>query len=177
MQVVLNSNKASLVQNTLATEPVHSLAYAVEESFPNLSKKCSIVSPYISFTGAPDSNTDTFNIPKSQFWYLGRLQFKYATTLAAGDLTNYVGLNMIRQIDTVCNGSPIQTMSGEALAALIMNSGEEVQEFTYRYALPLNATTEVLAAASTGTFVSYVPLIASWFFSPEQALNCSELEW
>lgn len=178
MQVTLNSNSASLVQNTLTKNGsnVQSLAYSTNTSFPNVSKKCSVVSPYISFTGAPDNNSDTFNVPRSNMWYLGRLQFKATNTLATGDQTAYVGLNIIRSIDLVCNGQPVMTMSGEALKAIVMNSSGEFQDFTYRYALPLVQATEVPAAIADTTWTSYVPLFGSWFTAPEKALDCSKLE-
>lgn len=178
MQVVLNSNKTSLVQNTLTKNgnSVHSLAYSTSDSFPNISKKISEISPYVSFTGPPDSNSETFNIPRSNFWYLGRLQFKYSTTLASGESSQYIGFNIIRQIDFLCNGQPFFSATGEALKSMVMNSPADFQEYAYRYAMPLDQVKEDVVASGAGNFVSYVPLFGSWFQSREKALNCSELE-
>lgn len=179
MQTILNSNKTSLVNSFLTSngEKTQSLAYSTDESFPNLSDRMTVVSPYISFSGAPDNASDTFNIPRSNLWYGARLQFKAVNTLATGDQTAYVGLNIIKQIEFICNGSPFFTASGEALKALIMNSKPQFQEFAYRYALPCNQVTEDPSSIADTTWVSYVPILASWFGKfPEKALDCSMLE-
>jgi hypothetical protein len=176
-QVVLNSNSASLVQNQLTKNgaKVQSLAYSTNDSFPNLSQKASVVSPYVSFTGAPDSNSDTFNVPQSNLWFLGRLQFTATHALTADEINDYVGLNIIRNIDFVCNGQPFLSMTGEAFKAVVMSSEAQFQEFSYRYALPLDPASEDVVAGGVSSWISYVPLFGSWFTDAAKALNCSEL--
>ena len=191
MQNILNSNKTSLVQNTLTKDSTQSLAYATQDSFPNLSKKVSAILPYITFSAVnPDNNQITFNIPRAQFLYGARLKFNYTLSPVAGgntapntyigyDRASYVGLNIVRQVDWLCNGQPFLTMTGEAFKAMTMNSPIAFQSHVYRYALPLYASSELpftVDNAGATACVSYLPLFGSWFQSVEKALNCSEIE-
>jgi len=177
MQVVINSNKASRVQNTLTQKGVEDLSYDTNPSFPNLSKRMTEVSPYIGFGGAPDNASHTINIPKSNLWYLGRLKFTYITTLAAGDITALVGQNIIRNLQFVCNGQPFAEFSGEAIKMLIQDSPKDFQDHCNYYSYPLTST-EALATVTeaSGTYISYLPLFGSWFENIQKALDCSYVE-
>lgn len=179
MNIILNSNKTSLVQNTLTKESSQSLSYATEDSFPNVSKKISAVNPYITFSSGtiPDNNQITFNIPRNQIWYNGRLKFTYTYNLSTAEISNPIALNIIRQVDFLCNGQPFASYTGEAYKAIVMNSPPMFQEYTYRYAVPLQPGNEMTAQAGANqSWVSYLPLFGSWFSSIEKALNTSEIE-
>ncbi|KAH9259643.1 hypothetical protein BASA81_002065 [Batrachochytrium salamandrivorans] len=177
MQVVLNANKASLVQNTLIKDGVQDLSYSTGTSFPIVSKSNSAVPPTTSFTGAPDNNSHSFNIPKSNFNYLGRLKFSADATFIEDESYTFSALNLIRNVQFKSNGQPILSMDGEAFKALIMNSPAPFQINAFRYAQALEPTDEEPIPGDAGThkIVTYVPLLASWYQSIEKALNTSKL--
>ena len=83
MQVVLNSNSSSLVQNTLTKAGSVGLDYSTEVSFPNVSKRNNLISPYIGFSGAPDSQSATFKIPRSNMLDGAELKFTCNSDLAS----------------------------------------------------------------------------------------------
>ncbi|KAH9244352.1 hypothetical protein BASA81_018248 [Batrachochytrium salamandrivorans] len=171
MQVVLNANKASLVQNTLIKDGVQDLSYSTGLSYPIISKSNNLVNPSIGFTGAPDNNSHTFNIPRSNYNYLGRIKFGFTkkfeidvTPAVAGELEVPSGggtvvlpepaeyskseakafsiFNIIRNVQFKSNGQPILNMDGEAFKAMVMNSPASFQENASYYSQALTAEDE-----------------------------------
>lgn len=178
-QLILNSNKASLVQNEITRDGSVVLSKANPLSYPNISKKVTAIKPYIPApTSLANGGTATFNVPRAHMWYGARLKLIYTTDLtAASEYKKHYGLNAIRQIDLMCNGQSFMTLSGEAIKTLVADSNPAFQAHTYRYALACDATTE-LPATATGAvaYVSYVPLFGTWFQRPENAIDCSNTE-
>ena len=148
--------------------------YSASKALPALGIQFQKVTPYISFSGTVAGNSLTFKLPAgSGFLYESSLSFSCTCaglSLASGDLLNHVGLGMIRQIDWMSNGQPVLTQTGAAIRALVKTLPVEQQAFIYRYALPLNPTTEDIAADTNTAFLTYTPLIASWLTSVEKDL-------
>lgn len=182
MQVVLNADKKSLVQNTLIKGDVQDLTYLTAPSYPIISKANREIQPFISFVGTPDNNTHQWNITRgSGIHYLGRVKYAGSKLFASQpELDAFSVLNMVRQIQWISGGQPIQIMDGEAIKAIVMNNKASVQENVYRYARALNPLTEKLAtwvdAVTPVNFVCYLPIFTSWYTTIEKALNTNELD-
>lgn len=185
MQVVLNADKKSLVQNTLIKGDVQDLTYLTAPSYPIISKANREIQPFISFIGAPDNNTHSFNITRgSGIHYLGRIKYTGTKTFVSqSEMDAFSIINMIRQVQWVSGGQPIQIMDGEAIKAVLMNNTAAVQEHIYRYVKALDPVKET-PLVYTGTaptavsyqFVTYLPIFASWYTTIEKALNTNELD-
>ncbi|KAH9259028.1 hypothetical protein BASA81_002648 [Batrachochytrium salamandrivorans] len=179
MQVVLNANKASYVQNALVKGGTQELYYYVPPSDPNISKANHELQPFIGFSGAPDNNTHTFNITRAGYHYLGRVKYTGTKTFALNESQTFSIFNMIRNVQWVSNGQPILNMDGEAFKAMVMNNTAPFQEHAHRYCRALNPLTErpiATAQADNVQFVTYLPLFGSWYTTIEKALNTTELE-
>lgn len=149
--------------------------YSASKALPALGIQFQKVNPYITFSGAIAGNSLTFKLPAgSGFLYESSLAFSCTSAaLIAADVANHVGIQMIRQIDWMSNGQPVLTQTGAAIRALVKTLPIEQQAFIYRYALPLNPTTEDLASVGDTAFLTYTPLIASWLTSVEKDLLLS----
>lgn len=182
-QEVLNSNANSVVEKTLTAGAVKSLAYITNESYPNISKTDTLVSPYLSFTASPDGQSHTFNIPRSGFNYGGMLRFD-STWLADLPVTSVAGFditNLILNIQFVSAGQPILTITGEGYRAMLRNlDNAALQTFARKYTRLIDPDTNEprnpSAVVTAGlTSFSYLPVLASWYGSIEKALNVGEL--
>lgn len=182
-QTVLSANNTSTVQNTLTSNgsKAHSLAYATDESFPNVSKKFVSLPPYSGFTGVMNGNTETFNLPMSNICYALRLRNFFTTTLAvaagagadavAAENTFLIGLNIIKNIELTCGSQPVGTLSGEAIKALILNNTSSFQDFCSVHSAPLTIGEETTAGTGAVACTTAVPILFSWFMAREKALD------
>ncbi len=181
-QEVLNSNANSVVERTLLAGGVKSLAYVTDESYPNISKTDTLVTPYLSFTGSPAGQSHTFNIPRSGFNYGGMLRFRsvWDADLPSPDNLSFDITNLILNVQFVSAGQPVLTITGEAYRAMLRNlDNAPLQEFAKKYGKLINPTFNepraagVVAAAAPN--YSYLPILASWYSSVEKSLNVGEL--
>ena len=169
-QVVINANAESFVEKILTTDPakVQSLTYKTAKTFPNVSKSIIEKAATTSFTGDFSNNTDIFEINQSDMLSGLRLKFTGVkpTSLTTVLKGAYAAENFINTLTLMMNGSPLQALSGPAIKAYYEDSPASVQEFHYRYALPLRTTNEkpfTDAATDATTFVTYLG-IPSYFF-------------
>lgn len=179
MQVVLNADKESYVQNTVIKGGVEDLSYYTPPSFPVISKANNEMNPTGTFSGAPDNQTHTFELLPAGIHYLARCKFNGIKDFAVGESVTFNILNMIRNVQFFSNSQPILSMSGEAFKVMTMNNTAPFQEHAYRYGMALNPVTEEPITTTPGAnipFVTFLPLHGSWYTAIEKALNTTKIQ-
>lgn len=168
-QQILNANAQSFVETILTGDAtkVQELTYKTQKIYPNISKSMKVINTFSSFGGDFSNNTDVFQITQSDMLSLLRVRFKCVKSTA---LTNamkdaYVAENLPNNITLKMNGQPLATLSSAAIKTHYEDAHSSIQENHYRYAMPLNETTEELLANDdvTTTFICYLAIPSSFF--------------
>jgi len=180
MNSIISANQKSITETESLKMGSMIPFYSASKALPELGTQYQKVSPYISFGAgvAPQDKSITWKFPPGAgFMYEGSVGLTcVASEIVAGDLAGDISLNMLGQMDWLCNGQPVLTMTGAALRALVKTLPTEQQLFIYRYSKPLNTSTELLATpAAPATFVTYVPLIASWLSETQKCLLLNQI--
>lgn len=178
MQNIISANQKSVTESE-ATKDAMIPFYSASKALPELGIQFQKLTPYINFGNAtaPADKTLVWKLPPgSGFLYEGSIGLTCTSTaLVSNDLLNDFGLNMVGQIDWMCNGQPVLTMTGAALRALVKTLPIAQQLYIFRYSKPLNPTTEKVAAPADTTFLTYIPLIASWLSETQKALLLNQI--
>jgi len=164
--LVLESNRSSVILSSLAKAEVLDLSYEIEPSFPILSKLPRVITannPATIAAQAMNGQEITFNINKAMLLRDLYIRTTFTTTTTSLAVTYPVGLNIFEYIQIKTNNKVIHTLTGEAIRSWLENKNSSPRVQAWRMALPLVAATEGVNATSTAASATYTYIPCSFF--------------
>lgn len=160
--LILESNRSSVILSSLAKAEVKDLTYEIAPSYPILTKRHQVISANVpsTATGTLAGQEVTFNINKSMLWRDCALQTVYSTATAT-PLTAFPGIQLIDYIQIKSNNKVFFNITGYAYRSWLENQPESIKVAAYRMAMALEPTTEIPTVATSS--VSYTLIPCSFF--------------
>ena len=182
MQGLISAQQKSVTCSKMVEAGSTVPLYSVEPSFKPLGSQYQKISPYIT-AAVPHNNSITFKLPPgSGFLMDASLGLLCTYTYDANDAPQApIGINMIRSIEWLSNGTPIIYKTGSAIFAQFKTQTESsFQKFVSRYCKMLSPVTEAIqpyaAAPNVPTsFLTYCPLMESFLDIPEKYLLLNKI--
>lgn len=176
--LALQSNKQSMLMNALVADGARDLEYVTAKNYPIAAMpEIREIRPRGNTTITnPNSQEVIFDLNKYQ--YLTSLMIRTQLTRAntATLVGKFYGLTMYEQITIRTMNRVLQTLSDSYIRARTDNLPDEHKMAVLRRALLLAPTTELVAADTATTGVTYTPIYSQFFDSPRNYLNLSFLE-
>lgn len=176
-QNTLAANEASNLLTTLAQIKTQDLSYKLKPTYPLLATKYYSLQPKQTVSGVPASKEAIWDLNKA--WLCNNLRIQTTATKAGGvnnPIDKFYGLTMYESIILRTNGLILTTLSDSFIRARVDDLSENAKSHVLRYALALVPTTEVVAAATAPTIVTYTPIFSSWFEAVNANLNLAFIE-
>lgn len=174
MQSLISANAKSITESSMVKSGDVIPYYQDKLSMNPLGIQFQDISPYLSTPGAIANNSITFKLPAGAGFLLdASIALLCTCTVDAADVTAdaQVAMNLLRSLEWLSNGQPILYQTGNALqAAVAKHKNLYYQSWCGIYSKMLKSGTELPSTAADTTFLTYVPLLASFLSEPEKCL-------
>lgn len=178
MDLILESNRSSVILSSLAKADVVDTSYFIEDSYPLLAKtyrKSAPTNPSTISAVVMNNQEISFNLNKSMLLRDALIKTSFTTTTTSMGAI-YPGIKMFDTIQIKTNNKVLFNITDVGIKSWYEQQNGGVLSFLTRAALPLTDVTEVLNATSTAATHCYTYLPCSFFDSVRNNLDLNFYE-